>query len=233
MTFNIYHGETMKGDFDLDYIARVIIEANPDLVALQEVDLRTNRARKMDLVSELGLRTGLNPLFGRAMFYDDGEYGEGILSRYSFISTRNHALPARKGKEPRSALEVQVLLPRGDTLTFIGTHLDHTRDETDRLAQVAELNELFEEGDHPMVLSGDLNARPESESMKGLWSAWTPSDPSFSPTIPSDQPRAKIDYILFKPANRWKVLETRVICDSIASDHCAQLSVLELLPAAH
>jgi len=232
LTFNILHGETLKGDFDLDYIASVIQKANPDLVALQEVDLRTNRARKLDLVSELGLRTGLNPLFGRAMFFDGGEYGEGILSRYSFLSTRNNPLPAREGKEPRAALEVQVLLPEGDTLTFIGTHLDHTRDETDRLAQAEELNKLFAGGDSPMILSGDLNARPESETMRKLLSVWTPSDKDFRPTIPSHEPRAKIDYVLYKPAHRWKVIETRVICDTIASDHCAQLSVLELIPAS-
>lgn len=229
LTFNILHGETLKGDFDLDCIARVIREADPDLVALQEVDLRTQRARGMDLVSELGLRTRLNPLFGRAMFYDGGEYGEGILSKYSFLSARNHLLPAGEGKEPRAALEVQVLLPGGDTLTFVGTHLDHTEIETDRLAQAAKINALYAGEHRPMILCGDLNARPESAPMKELFSEWTVSDPDFSPTFPSMEPVVKIDYVLFKPAHRWKVIESRVICDSIASDHCAQLSVLELL----
>ena len=230
LTFNILHGETLKGDFDLDCIAQVIKEADPDLVALQEVDFRTYRARNMDLVSELGQRTKLIPLFGRAMFYDGGEYGEGILSRYSFLSTRNHPLPAGEGKEPRAALEVQVLLPGGDTLTFVGTHLDHTRDETDRLAQAAQLNALFTGGDRPVILSGDLNARPESATMTTLFSEWTESDANYAPTMPSKQPKAKIDYVLYRPANRWKIIESRVICDTIASDHCAQLSVLELLP---
>ena len=229
LTFNIFHGETMKGDFDLDFIARVIQEADPDLVALQEVDLRTRRARNMDLVSELGLRTRLNPLFGRAMFYDGGEYGEGILSRYSFLSSRNHLLPAGEGREPRTALEVQVQLPGGDTITFVGTHLDHTENEADRLAQATQLNALFAGGDRPMILCGDLNAQPESATMTELFSKWTVSDPDFSPTIPTKKPVMKIDYVLFKPAHRWKVIETRVICDTIASDHCAQLSVLELL----
>jgi endonuclease/exonuclease/phosphatase family metal-dependent hydrolase len=231
LTFNILHGETLQGDFDLDLIANVIRQADPDLVALQEVDFRTLRARNMDLVGELGQRTGLIPLFGRAMFYDGGEYGEGILSRYSFLSTRNHALPAGEGKEPRAALEVQVLLPGKDTLIFVGTHLDHTRNEADRLAQAARLKALFTDGDKPMILCGDLNARPESAPMKLLFSEWTESDTEHSPTIPSNEPRAKIDYVLYKPAHRWKVIESRVICDSIASDHCAQLSVLELLPA--
>jgi endonuclease/exonuclease/phosphatase family metal-dependent hydrolase len=100
LTFNILHGATTEGDFDLDAIAKVIQEARPDLVALQEVDFLTNRARKYDLVTELGWRTRLAPLFGRAMPYDGGEYGEGVLSRYSFVETRNWALPHGPDKEP-------------------------------------------------------------------------------------------------------------------------------------
>jgi len=230
MTFNIYHGETMKGDFDLDLIAGVIRQEDPDLVALQEVDFRTKRARNMDLVSELGTRTGLVALFGRAMPFDGGEYGEGILSKYSFLSSRNHALPAGEGKEPRAALEVRVVLPGGDTIAFVGTHFDHTG-EVDRIIQATRVGEILEGIDLPVVVAGDLNARPGSRTMEILFSDLRPSSGNMAPTIPSDGPRAKIDYILYGPPERWRVLESRVICDSIASDHCAQLSVLELLPA--
>ena len=53
LTFNILHGATTKGDFNIDVIAKVIIDANPDFVALQEVDFKTNRAKKYDLATEL------------------------------------------------------------------------------------------------------------------------------------------------------------------------------------
>ena len=78
LSFNILHGATTKGDFDLDAIARVIIESKPDFVALQEVDHKTNRAKKYDLVTELGWRTKMAPIFARAMYYDEGEYGSVI-----------------------------------------------------------------------------------------------------------------------------------------------------------
>lgn len=51
LTFNIYHGATMKGDFDLDVIARVISNTDPDLVALQEVDYKTARDGGLDLAT--------------------------------------------------------------------------------------------------------------------------------------------------------------------------------------
>ena len=230
LSYNILHGETLKGDFDLDLIASVISQEHPDLVALQEVDFRTRRAQDMDLVSELGERTALVPLFGRAMYYDGGEYGEGILSRYTFLSSRNHPLPAGEGKEPRAALEVRIQLPCGDTIVFIGTHLDHTGD-VDRINQARELREIIAALNLPVILAGDLNARPESRPMEILFEDLEPSSGDMAPTIPSDTPRSKIDYVLYGPPERWRVLESRVICDSIASDHCAQLSVLELLPA--
>ena len=228
LTYNIFHGATMKGDFDLDLIAKVIKSAKPDVVALQEVDFFTNRAKKMDLATELGVRCDMAPLFGKAMAYDGGEYGEGILSSFSFLSTRNHALTARQGKEPRAALEVKIVLKSGDTVRFVGTHLDHTRDETDRINQARQLNEIFANDALPTILAGDLNAQPDSETMQLLFNEWKPSFPANEATFPAKEPRIKIDYILFRPANRWMVLETRVLDAPEASDHCPVLSVLEL-----
>ena len=231
LSYNILHGATMNNDFDLDRIARVIQSASPDIVALQEVDFKTNRARGMDLATELGLRTGMTSLFGRAMPYDSGEYGEGILSRYSFEETRRHALPCSPGHEPRCALEVHVLLPSGDPITFIGTHLDHTRDQADRIAQARTINQIFSELDVPAILAGDLNALPDSDPMRVLLEQWIDACADHPmPTFPSSDPKRRIDYIMFRPGDRWRVIETRVIDEKIASDHCPLLVVLELLP---
>ena len=228
LTYNILHGATVKGDFDLDRIAAVIRSVNPDIVALQEVDFKTNRVKKMDLVTELGQRTGMAPLFGKAMAYDGGEYGEGILSKYTFIATQNHPLRAGKGKEPRAALEVSIVLKSGDTIRFTGTHLDHTKDETDRIRQANQLNTVLTRDEKPAILAGDLNALPDSKTMAILLEKWQRSFTEDTPTYPSDNPDKKIDYILYRPANRWKVIETRVIDERIASDHRPVLTVLQL-----
>lgn len=231
LTLNILHGATTNGDFDLDAIAKVIIDAKPDLVALQEVDFKTNRAKRYDLVMELGWRAKLQGLFGRAMPYDGGEYGEGVLSGYTLLSSENHALPYSPGNEPRAALAITTKLPSGDTITFIGTHLDHLKDETDRLAQANALNHIFQNHPHPMILAGDLNDVPESEPIDILESFWTPAyqGKSAAPTYPSDGPNKKIDYVMFYPIQGWKVLERRVICDLVASDHCGYMVVLQLV----
>lgn len=231
LSFNILHGATTNGDFDLDKIAQVIKDADPDLVALQEVDYKTNRAKKYDLATELGWRTKMAPLFARAMSFDGGEYGEGILSKTSFVQTRNVALPFTPGNEPRSAAAITTILSGGDTISFIGTHLDHLRNEKDRISQAKKINEVFSKNKYPSILAGDLNAVPGSNTMNIFEEIWMGSydKKNPQPTIPSDGPTKKIDYVMFFPENRWKVLDKKVICDAIASDHCAYLVTLELL----
>jgi len=229
--FNILHGATTKGDFNLDVIAKVIKDANPDFVALQEVDFKTNRAKKYDLVTELAWRTKLVPLFGKAMNFDDGEYGEGVLSKYTFLSSRNVALPYTRGNQPRAALEIVTAVASNDTIAFVGTHLDHLKDEKDRIAQVKKINEVFSLNSYPTILAGDLNATPGSTPINILEKMWSVSydKEDVKYTFPSKNPSKKIDYVMFYPKDRWRVLETKVIKDSIASDHCAYLVILELL----
>ncbi|MBS0009853.1 MAG: endonuclease/exonuclease/phosphatase family protein, partial [Bacteroidales bacterium] len=231
LSFNILHGATTRGDFNLDLIAGVIKDADPDFVALQEVDYRTNRAQKYDLATELGYKTKMVPLFARAMYYDDGEYGEAVLSKHTFLRTRNIPLPYTPGNEPRAALEILTVIPSKDTIAFVGTHLDHLADETDRLAQAKKINEEFSSCSYPVILAGDLNAVPGSETINILEKLWSSSyeRDEIKYTYPSSNPVRKIDYVMFYPEDRWRVIDTEVIEDSIASDHCAYLVILELL----
>jgi endonuclease/exonuclease/phosphatase family metal-dependent hydrolase len=220
----------MKGDFDLDRIAAVIKNAKPDFVALQEVDYKTRRAKNYDLATELGWRTKMAALFGKAMDYDGGAYGEGVLSRLPIIASRNIRLPHSPGNEPRAALEITVELESGDIVSFIGTHLEHQKDSTDRVDQAKKINEVFLSNKYPTILAGDLNDTPDSKAISILRDHWTDaSGENEEPTYPSNDPRTKIDYVFYRPNTKWKVVRNKVICDSIASDHCAVLSVLQLI----
>lgn len=229
LTFNILHGATTQGNFDLDKLAAVIKEADADIVAMQEVDFKTKRAKGYDLVTELGLRTKMSPLFGIAMPYNGGAYGEGILTKMPILKSKNVALPHSPGNEPRAALSVLVQLETGDTIRFVATHLEHQENSTDRIDQVKKINAIFANDRFPAILAGDLNDTPESKTIAILKENWTDSSRKSSfLTFPSDAPDRKIDYILFRPAEKWEVIDSYPICDSIASDHCAVLSVLQL-----
>ena len=231
LTYNIYHGEDANGESNLDAVAGIINSLEPDLVALQEVDNKTTRVKGLDLTAELSRRTGMRGIFGKAMDYAGGEYGEAVLCRHPVLEIKNNPLPHSPKAEPRAALEVHVELPGGETVVFVGTHLDHVRDQTDRMKQAGRIEELYADYDRPIILAGDLNAAPDSDPINLLCRQWTCADPNDpQPTFPSAGPRRKIDYILFKPSHRWKVLTTQVIDDKVTSDHCPFYAVLELLP---
>ncbi|WP_424492756.1 endonuclease/exonuclease/phosphatase family protein [Salinimicrobium sp. GXAS 041] len=231
LSYNIHHGSSAKGDFDPSKAASVIIKADPDLVALQEIDSKTSRVNNRDLVSELIQATGMYGIFGKATDFAGGEYGQVILSKNSFLRTQKIILPGQPGKEPRIAVEAYVQLKYGDTIQFLTTHLDHDENSRDRVLQAQRLNELRNEG-FPAILAGDLNDTPKSETvnlLEGKWgSVYSKRTPQ--PTFPSTLPKKKIDFIMFYPKHRWTIISTEIICDEKASDHCAVLAVLELLP---
>jgi len=230
LTYNIYHGQDANGNSNLDAVAGIINSLKPDLVALQEVDKGTTRAKGLDLTAELSKRTGMKGVFGKAMDYAGGEYGEAILCRHPVIETKNNPLPHTPEAEPRAALEARIQLPAGGPIVFVGTHLDHLRDQRNRMIQAGRIRELYADCDLPIILAGDLNAVPDSDPIALLvqeWSYAAQGDPR--PTVPSVAPKRKIDYILFKK-DRWRVVEVRVIDEKVASDHCPVFAVLELLP---
>ncbi len=156
LTYNIYHGEDANGGSNLDAVARIINSLKPDLVALQEVDNKTTRTKGLDLTAELSKRTGMHGVFGKAMDYAGGGYGEAVLSRYPVLYTKNNPLGHSAKAEPRTALEVQIELPRGAKIVFVGTHLDHLRDQSNRMMQASRIMELYENYDLPIVLAGEL-----------------------------------------------------------------------------
>ena len=232
LTYNIHHGEGDDRKFDLDRIAKVIQSAKPDLVALQEVDQATKRSSQVDQLARLAELTGLHPAYGKAMDFQGGGYGVGLLSRWPIKVTRTHPLPAGEGTEPRVVLESIIpLSENGPSIRFLVTHVDHRSDPTARTAQIAKIRELFPlktTDEHPAILAGDLNATPESEVIRSLCADWTDSaagQPFL--TCPADSAKVKIDYILFRPATAWRVVETRALNEPVASDHLPVLTVFE------
>jgi endonuclease/exonuclease/phosphatase family metal-dependent hydrolase len=118
---------------------------------------------------------------------------------------------------------------RDEPLTFICTHLDHRPNESERLASADAIRqEVNSMASRPMILAGDLNATPESAVLSSFRKDWMISNDEPLPTIPVDKPTRQIDFVLVRPAQRWEVIETRVLDEAIASDHRAIFSVLEL-----
>ncbi len=219
-SYNIRHGWGADGRIDLKRTARVLSDTKPDLVVLQEVDVRTHRSEGVDQAAALGKLTGLHHVFGKAIDFTGGQYGNAVLSRLKFVKVENLPLPGTPGEEARSALFATVN-PDGldEPLTFISMHLHH-RLEEDRIAQIEAILRKAKTLEHPAVLVGDLNAPPGSKEYELITSYFTDLVPDDRQgTYSSTEPQRRIDYMLFHPSDRFALVEYRVLPEEVASDH--------------
>jgi len=228
MTYNIRYCRGMDGEVDIPRIAGVINASNPDLVSLQEVDMRTRRALRVDQTAELARLTGMHAQFGRAIDFQGGEYGQAILSRWPISEFDVVELPSEPDQEQRVAVAAGI---RGEgnrpDILFVGTHLHH-REEELRLPQVERLLEYLRESPWEVkFLTGDINARPDSATLALIYQEWEDTTPDHYFTFPSPEPNRKIDYILFPRGHPWRVVHSEVIDEPVASDHRPVFAVLE------
>ncbi|MBC7565720.1 MAG: endonuclease/exonuclease/phosphatase family protein [Pedobacter sp.] len=234
MAYNIHHAnppsKSKKGIIDIDAIARVIEKQHPDLVALQEVDVNTKRSGNINEAVLLAQKLKMNFYFGKAIDHDGGDYGVAILSRFPISNQRTYKLPknADLKAEQRVLAIVTAEVRKNVFIRFASTHLDAQRAEENRILQAAEINKITEKETLPLILAGDLNAAPDTETIRIFDSMFmrTCSDCGF--TIPVIKPNKTIDHIGFRIGNPFKVISHEVIPESYASDHLPILSVLEL-----
>lgn len=232
LTYNIRHGEGRDGKVDLARQAAVMAAASPDVIALQEVDRGTARSGGVDQLQELARLLGMHAEYGRTMSVDGGEYGIAILSRWPLLGPDTQRLPGLAGREPRAALTVMIRCGRdGPLVQVTSTHLDNTRDASDRMVQASYLERVLAVGAQPSILAGDFNARWDTDVMRVFTPRWV--NPAQGEPLPSPGPdgrvRGRPDYVLFRPHSSWRVVESTVLDDNFASDHRPVLTVLEWL----
>lgn len=233
LCYNIHYGQGTDGRYDLDRLAGVIRETQPDLVALQEVDVGVSRSSRVHEARELGRLTGMAVRFGPTQHYQGGLYGNAVLSRLPIEDVLIQPLPYSESDTvrttyPRGAIAVTVRLPNQQLIRFISTHFQHNVPE-DRVAEAKAVCRYFAgEKQVPSILAGDMNAKPDSEPIAILEKHWLhASDSSFSPTAPAGAPTTRIDYIFYQRRTNLKLIESRVIDESVASDHRPVLAVFE------
>jgi endonuclease/exonuclease/phosphatase family metal-dependent hydrolase len=236
LCYNIHYGQGNDGVYDLERLAEVIKAVKPDLVALQEVDVMVRRSGKVHQASKLGELCGLKTFYGPTQHYEGGLYGNAVLTNLPVLDVLIHPLPYTEATPelttyPRAAIAVTVTGPDGKPLRFISTHFQHNV-ESDRVNQAHAINELFAaDGDEiPTILAGDMNATPDAEPVKVLLTKWQNAiDEAAAPTVPSQNPTSRIDYIFYRPGTHFRVEETRVIDEPMASDHRPVFAVLTLV----
>ena len=208
MTYNVRHCAGMDLVVDYDRTANVIIKNQPDVVALQELDSMTGRSGRKYQLGELANRTNYYPIFGKAIDYDGGGYGVGVLTKEKPLSTKRIPLP---GEEPRALLVVEL-----KDYVIACTHLDLEEDA--RLASISLIINEAVQWQKPFILAGDWNDHPNSQLLQKLKKNFTINSGNDF-TFPADKPTECIDYVATCNSHSAKTRESVVVDEPDASDH--------------
>ena len=219
LSYNIHHGRGLDERVDLKRIAWLIRNADPDVVALQEVDRKTKRSGNVDQSNELARLTGMYESFAKAIDFEGGEYGQAILSRFPLVNVEITKLANRDNREQRIAASSLFEFTKDYRVQFISTHLDHA-EPTIRLEQATQLANLGSRDAVISLLAGDMNDVPGSKVISKITESWSaPQDRQNLPTFPTVSPTRQLDYILLRRPTKPVIVSSRVIEESVASDH--------------
>ncbi|MGD9616555.1 MAG: endonuclease/exonuclease/phosphatase family protein [Alphaproteobacteria bacterium] len=229
LTYNVHRCVGIDGRLSPQRIGEVIASCRPDIVALQEIDVRRSRSRGVDQAQWIARQLGMDVHFHPVMDTTDELYGDAILTSLPSRLVKAGVLPklpSRRRLEPRGALWVSVAVDRAE-IQLLNTHLGLNCHE--RLAHVEALlgpewlgNDL---GREPVIVLGDFNAFPGSRVYGRLASRLRDArqlSPSARPgaTFPALLPLLRIDHVF---VNRFiEVIEARTLRHSAArtaSDH--------------
>jgi endonuclease/exonuclease/phosphatase family metal-dependent hydrolase len=221
-SYNVHRAIGGDGHCDPQRILGVIREIDPDLIALQEVEAHDDGG---DMLEWLAKETGFHAIAGTTLKRHDGQFGNGILTRWPARAYNLVDLSWRR-REPRGAIAVDVMCGGETHLRVVATHLGLRPAE--RREQVQRLLRLFTWGpDERAVLMGDLNewflwGRP----LRRLHRHFKPT-PARN-TFPARMPFLALDRVWTHPGEILKDLRTHdTELARMASDHLPLVATVE------
>ena len=220
MTWNIHGAFGRNPRFDLKRVVELILRADPDVVALQEVDSRhVPDGNAFTLLQE---QLGNHGVGATSVVTEDGEYGQLLISRWPLHQTDIRDISYGE-REPRRAICTRVATPFGD-LHALATHLGLSIRE--RRSQARALLDMIGDAT-PCIALGDFNDWFWPGSVRSVLRSALPGR-SRSRTFPSWCPLLRLDRIYCRPraalARTWTDGQARHI-----SDHLPVIGDVELV----
>lgn len=231
MTYNAHSCVGTDGKLSPARIAEVIARADPDVVALQELDAGQSRSASVHQPAWLAEQLGMFVHFTPARCCNEGHYGNALLTRHPFSVLSEGGLRRRRDEE--RAVQWLKIRIGGSEVSVMNTHLSvHFRDRLLQIEQLLGAEWLANAESHvPLVICGDLNSSRFSpvyrRLQKDLVDAQRANGRRALPTWPSRLPLFRIDHLFTSPSLR--VIRCEVRRDSlsmVASDHLPLLAEL-------
>ncbi len=231
LTYNVHRCVGTDRKLDVGRVADVIAEYEPDIVALQELDVGRMRTGMVDQAHEIARRLEMAFHFHPAMAVEEELYGDAILTLYPERLVQAAPLPfyGNLGPvvEPRGALWLKVEI-EGVAVNVINTHLGLVPREQQiqarALAGEAWIKHPLCAG--PTILLGDFNAtggslvcRTLTKDLRDARIA-APKPHSATSTYPSKMPILRIDHVFVSAGIEIRAVTAPYNARTrVASDH--------------
>ncbi len=238
MTYNAHSCVGTDGHLSHLRIAEVVAACDPDVVALQELDLSRPRSGGIDQAARIADRLEMQFHFHPALRVAEEHYGDALLSKLPLRLVKAGGLPMPPRRilpmEPRGALWATVPFD-GTELQIVTTHLGLLRRE--RLLQARALLGAewlaHPECRSPAVLCGDFNSLPGSKVYRELTASLRDAQRipgrSRPATFPSRWPVLTLDYVFITGDLEVRAVEVpRTDLTRRASDHLPIVVDLDL-----
>ncbi len=229
MTYNVHSCIGMDGKISPERIARVIGRHQPDIVALQELDLGRKRTGQIDQPQLIAKELEMHYHFHPSVIVDEEHYGNAILSRYPLDLVRGGHLPEiarHRMVERRGAIWATVNIGK-TRINFFNTHFGLLPREAILQAQAllgAEwISHFVCQG--PVILCGDFNSLPNSQVCRDIKKVLRDAQGELDNHRPkstwfSHYPIGRIDHVFVSPDIEVTHVEvSRSDLDKLASDH--------------
>lgn len=166
MTYNVHSCIGMDSKIDPERIARVIAQHQPDIVALQEVDVGKTRTGGIDQAHRIAQYLEMDFHFHPNIRIEEELYGDAILTHLPMKLVKAGPLPglaSRPNLETRGAIWVRIQVDDKE-IQCINTHLGLFPKERRNQAKALLSSEWLghSECHDPVILCGDFNAPPNS-----------------------------------------------------------------------
>jgi endonuclease/exonuclease/phosphatase family metal-dependent hydrolase len=222
MTYNIHRGIGKDGKLDLDRTAVAILGSQADIIALQEVERHSIRTDFQDQIKKLSEAAHMNYAYGKSLNLLNGEYGNGLLSKYPIREYEVYPLPSFG--EQRTLLKAVIDID-GHPLAVYNTHLGLK--ESERKEQTDFILKLLSEESLDYVLMGDMNSKSSKlpDFTDKLQDSAQDSHKAQQSTFQEGGVQERIDYIFGSPGLKLSGYD---VVKSQASDHDRVLCKIEL-----
>ncbi len=229
LTYNVHRCLGVDGQLSPSRIAEVIASCEPDIVALQELDIGRSRTGGVDQARVIAEELRMHLYFHPAVRVMEELYGDAILTTRACKLVKAEALPTwgrRAFVEPRGALWACVNVA-GNEVQVINTHLGLRGPERLRQIDVLLGHDWLGHAAcrDPVIVAGDFNAIPRSRVYRRLAAHLCDAQSAKrggrqQPTYPSRAPFLRLDHVFVSRSIEVTRAETvRTPLARVASDH--------------